>query len=113
MKAFMLGTSLTAVMTLVGWLGWGRAAVLATITFGLVATAIQFTAVRALKPAMSGPFPALVKRWAAGTGLRLLGVVLFATAVVMDPVHFPPLPTALGYLGVVVPSLFLETVLAK
>jgi hypothetical protein len=110
---FMLGTSLTAGVTLIGWLAWGRAALMAMVTFGLVGTVIQMTAVRALKPAMAGPFPVLVKRWAVGMGLRLLGIVLFAAAVVIDPVRFPPLPTALGYLGVVVPSLFVETVLAK
>jgi hypothetical protein len=40
--------------------------------------------------------------------LRLGGVVLFAAAVFGWRAVFLPLPTAVGFLGVIVPLLFLE-----
>jgi hypothetical protein len=40
-------------------------------------------------------------------------VLLFLVAVLVDRRLFPPLPTALGYLGVVIPLLFLETRFVK
>jgi hypothetical protein len=43
----------------------------------------------------------------------LLGVALVAILVTLDPTHFPPLPTALGFLGVLVPLLFLEVRLVR
>jgi hypothetical protein len=112
-RAFIPGTVLTVAISLIAWLVWGRSAILAAALFGLLATAIQTIAVHALKPALGGPFPTLVKRWAVGMGLRLAGVVLFAVAVVVDPALFPPLPAAAGYLGVVIPLLFVETRLAR
>jgi hypothetical protein len=41
-------------------------------------------------------------------GLRLAGVAALAAAIVIDRTVFPPLPSALGFLGVLVPLLFLE-----
>jgi hypothetical protein len=41
-------------------------------------------------------------------GLRLLGVVAIALAAGLDPVHFPPLAAATGFLGVLIPLLFFE-----
>ena len=44
-----------------------------------------------------------------GVVLRMLGVLIIAVLVVRDAEHFPPWPTALGYLGVILPLLYLET----
>ena len=41
-------------------------------------------------------------------GLRLGGAGALALAVIARPAAFPPLPTAVGYLGVLVPLLFTE-----
>jgi hypothetical protein len=41
-------------------------------------------------------------------GLRLGGVVLLMVAVVVRRDLFDPLPTALGFLGVLIPLLFFE-----
>ncbi|MBI2615457.1 MAG: hypothetical protein HYW52_07270, partial [Gemmatimonadetes bacterium] len=81
--------------------------------FGLLATALQLVAAALVRPALGGPFAALVRRWGMGMGLRLAGVVLFAALATLDRELFPPLPSALGYVGVVVPLLFLETRLLK
>ena len=100
-----LGLGLTAMVTTIEYLVWGRSAVVTGVTFGLIATGIQAAAIRVAEPGL--------KRFAVGFGLRLGGVVLFVIAVLADRALFPPLPTALGYLGVVIPLLFAETRLAQ
>ncbi len=107
-RLVVAGVALTAVVTLILWLVWGEAALLAAITFGLLATAIQVCAVAVLKPAISQPFAKLMARWGIGMGLRMLGIVLFVVAVLVDRELFPPLPAAFGYLGVLLPLLFTE-----
>src|SRR5687768_1827562 len=106
------GIALTILVTLIEYLVWGTAAILPSLTFGLVATPIQLVAIRTLKPALPGPHPAMGKHSAVGRGLRVFGIVLFLGAVLADRALFPPLPSAFGYLGVVVPLLFMETKLA-
>ena len=54
-----------------------------------------------------------MRRWAMGMGLRLGGIVLFVVAVVADRALFPPVPSAAGYLGVLIPLLFLEARLLR
>jgi hypothetical protein len=103
------GLALTAGLAGVGWGVWGRHAVMAILAFGLLATAIQLVAVLVLRPGLAAPFRVLVMRWSLGVGLRLGGIVVFVVAVVVRRETFPPLPSALGYLGVVVPLLFMET----
>jgi hypothetical protein len=108
-----LGIALTVLVTAIEYLVWGRPAVAAAISFGLVATVISAIAARTLKPGLAGPYADLVRHFAVGMGLRLAGIVLFVVAVVADRTLFPPFPAAFGYLGVVVPLLFVETKLAK
>lgn len=86
---------------------------MAAWVFGLLATAIQVAAVAWLKPALGAPFPELLKRWGVGMGLRLGGVAAFAALVVVDGERFPPLPSALGLVGVLIPLLFMEIRLLK
>lgn len=109
MSAVGWGLMLTAVVTAVLVTVWGRAALLPAVAFGLLATAIQQVAWTVVRPALDAPFPSLMKRWGIGMGLRVLGVVVFAAAVLADRELFPPLPTALAYLGVLIPLLFMET----
>lgn len=109
MKQLALGLTLTAAVTGAAVIIWGRSALLPAGAFGLLATGIQLVAVRVLRPALGAPFRTLAQRWAIGMGLRLLGVVLLAVAIAVAPLVFEPLPTAVGYLGVLVPLLFLET----
>jgi len=54
-----------------------------------------------------------LRGWAAGFGLRLLGVALMTAAIVARRDLFPPLPTAFGFLGVTIPLLFMEIRLAR
>jgi hypothetical protein len=43
-----------------------------------------------------------------GMGLRFGGLVAFAVLVATDRERFPPLPSALGLVGVLIPLLFME-----
>lgn len=104
-----MGIALTGAVTAVLVAVWGRVALIPGVVFGGLATGIQWAAWRAVQPALEGPFARVMSRWAIGMGLRLGGVLAFVVAVVADRELFPPLPTAFGYLGVVVPLLFMET----
>lgn len=102
------GVGLTALVAGAAGLVWGRGAIVAAIVFGLLATAIQLAANALVRPALGAPFGVLVKRWGIGIGLRLGGVAAFAVGVSVNREMFPPLASALGYVGVIVPLLFME-----
>ena len=108
-RLLVSGAVLTVAVTTALWLVWGTTAIVPGISFGTLATGIQLVAVAVLRPAMGQPFGKMMARWGIGMGLRLLGVVLFAVAVVVDRQLYPPLPTAFGYLGVLLPLLYAET----
>ena len=98
MKSFallaVLGVGLVVVATLLG----GKPAAIG----GGVAVIAQLWAVALLRPKMRAPNPEFMARWLGGMGIRLLGVgvVLVVSAT---------LPALLGYIGVLLPLLFLET----
>jgi hypothetical protein len=107
------GVGLTAACSAVAWLAWGVGAVPAVWTFGFLATGVQMAAVAWLRPALGAPFATLLKRWGVGMALRFGALVVFAAAVALDRERFPPLPSALGLVGVLIPLLFMETRLLK
>ena len=98
MKSFallaVLGVWLVVVATLLG----GRPAAIG----GGIALVAQLWAVALLRPKMRAPNPEFMARWLGGMGIRLLGVgiVLIVARTV---------PALLGYVGVLLPLLFLET----
>jgi len=104
----VLGLALTAAVGTASWWLGGTHAAVAGVTAGVLAVAIETVAVRVLGPALVPPFERLAKRWAFGLGLRLGGVGLVGVAVVRWPAQFPPLPTALGFVAVLIPLLFGE-----
>ena len=69
---------------------------------GGIAVVAQFSAVALLKGKMRAPNSEFMARWLGGMGIRLLGVgvVLIVSRTA---------PALLGYLGVLLPLLFLET----
>jgi len=89
-----LGVGLVVVAGILG----GRPAAIG----GSVALAAQLWAVTLLRPKMRAPNPEFMARWLGGMGIRLLGVgiVLIVSRTV---------PALLGYVGVLLPLLFLET----
>lgn len=90
----LLGVGLVVVAAFVG----GKLAA----SGGSIAVLAQLCAVALLRPKMRAPNPEFMARWLGGMGIRLLGVgvVLIVSAT---------LPALLGYLGVLLPLLFLET----
>lgn len=108
MKVGMLGLLLTTVVTAVLWRVWGDSALLPAATFGLLATVIQLVAVRALARRYHGTLTEFYRGFGTGLMLRMGGVLLLLLVILVDRERFPPLPTAFGYLGVVIPLLFLE-----
>lgn len=113
MRTLWAGLTLTALVTAILVLAFGDTAWVPGLVFGGLATAIQVAAVLVVKPAMNAPLRDMMLRWGVGMGLRLLGVVLFAVAVLIRSDIFPALPTAFGYIGVLIPLLFLEIRLLK
>jgi len=105
-KALRLGLVLTATVTALLVWAFGRVVLLPALLFGGVATAIQVVASVLLRRAAGQPFERLLKAWGLGMGLRMLGVMLFLGAVLADRTIFPPLPTALAFVGVLIPLMF-------
>jgi hypothetical protein len=105
-KALGMGLVLTAVVSGLLVLAFGRAVAPAALLFGGIATAIQVAASTLLQRAFGQPFERLLKAWGLGMGLRMFGVMLFLVAVLADRVLFPPLPTALAFVGVLIPLMF-------
>lgn len=113
MKRLALGIVLTTAMTLLLWGLWNPRVAVAGGLFGLLATGIHLAATAALKPGLTGSLGTLVRRWSVGMSLRLLGAVIWAVAATTNREAFPPLPTAIAFLGVLVPLLFMEIRLLK
>ena len=108
MRHGALGILLSAGIGGVVWLVAGRGSAQAAAVAGLLATAIEVAAVAALRPALRPPYEGVLRRWALGLSLRMVGVVVLGWAVLAWRERFPVLPTALGFLGVLVPLLGLE-----
>jgi hypothetical protein len=113
MKGLRLGIALTVLVTGLLVLSWGQDAWVPGLVFGLIATAIQVISVALVRPVFGGETVRLLKRWGVGMLLRGVGVALVAVAVTIDRALFPPLPTALAFLGVLVPLLFMEVRLVR
>lgn len=93
-----------ALIACAAWLGGPGAAI-----GGAVALAAQGWAVALLRPGMRAPNPQFMARWLGGIGIRAvaLGLLLLWSATHRD--QLPLLATTGGFLGVLLPLLFLET----
>ena len=98
MKGLALLAALAVGLVVVATLLGGKPAAIG----GGVAVIAQLWAVALLRPKMRAPNPEFMARWLGGMGIRLLGVgiVLIVSRTV---------PALLGYVGVLLPLLFLET----
>ncbi|HEX9581596.1 MAG TPA: hypothetical protein VF970_10880 [Gemmatimonadales bacterium] len=108
-RAVGLGVGLTVLVGVVAGVAWGGRAVVGAVGFGLLATAVQAAGIAFVRPALGAPLAMFMKRWGVGMAFRLTGVIAFAVAVALRPDVFQPLPSAVGYVGVIVPLLFVET----
>jgi hypothetical protein len=91
----------------------GAQAAMAAGIFAALALLIQLAAIALTRSVKEAPPRQFIKRWGMGMGLRLLGVVAFALAVGLDRTHFPPVPAAIGFLGVLLPLLLFEVRLVR
>ncbi len=108
MKDLGIGLGITAVVAGLLWFLWSPSVVLPAVAFGILATLIHVAAVALLKSGLKRPFGILMWRWVMGMGLRLAGVALFAVAVYAAGDTFPAIPTAIGYVGVLLPLMWTE-----
>ena len=92
---------------------WGAPGAVAAAAFSVLALLIQLAAIALIQPVKTAPPKLFIKRWGIGMGLRFLGVVAIAVAAGLDPAHFPPIPAAIGFLGVLLPLLFFEVRLVR
>jgi hypothetical protein len=96
-----LGVGLITIAALLG----GRPAAIA----GAVAVVAQLWAVALLRPRMRAPNPQFMARWLGGMGIRFLALGALVVWIITHRATFPPLPAVFGFLGVLLPLLFLET----
>jgi hypothetical protein len=96
-----IGTTLVVLAALIG----GKPAAIG----GGVAVVAQLWAVALLRPKMRAPNPEFMARWLGGMGIRFLAMGALLAWAVTHRASLPPLPAVLGYLGVLLPLLFLET----
>jgi hypothetical protein len=94
------------------WLS-GQAAALAALGCGSVAAFTQIAAARLARRALDARIAQFMAAWAFGVGLRFAGIVALAALTLATPALFPPLPSTLGFLGVMIPLLFLELRLTR
>jgi hypothetical protein len=88
---------------------WGPEAMVAGVVFGGLATVLQVGASALAAPKLAaGDYSGLLMRWGLGSLIRLLGVVAIPVAIVIDRKLFQPLPTAFGYVAVLLPLFFFE-----
>ena len=112
-KTAALGAALAGVVAATAWAVWGAGAAFAAGGLGLTAAVLQTLAVVLLQPRLRSPSGPFMKRWMLGTALRFAGVVMVGAAVWLDRTTFPPLPSAVGFLSVMVPLLFFEARLIR
>ena len=111
-RRLQLGLAATAAITGLSALIWGPRAVTAALVFGLVATIIQLVAARIASRLGKPATPDQLRVYVIGMALRVLGVAALGLAVTLDRATFPPGAAALGYLGTLLPLMWLETRLA-
>lgn len=108
MKDALLGAVLTLVVTAIAALAWDGRAAVAAAAFGALATAIDVAAVALMRRGLRGDFKRTLAHWAMGLGLRVGGAAVLIAALLVAPERFPPLPSTIGFVGVLLPLLFYE-----
>ena len=103
----------TAGVTAVAWLLWGTTGAQSALLFGAVATGIQLLADRLARRLGVVATVDRLMVYSIGVVLRIGGVALIGVAAVTWGEAFSPPGAAMGYLGVLLPLLYLETRLER
>jgi succinate dehydrogenase hydrophobic anchor subunit len=77
--------------------------------FGAVAVVLQLLAARAMRRSGRSATLDHLTVYVGGVFLRLLGVIALGIAIATDRTTFHPWASSIGYLGTVLPLLYLET----
>lgn len=104
----LAGMLIGVVLSGVSYRIWGAQGAIAAGIFAALALLIQVVSIALIQPVKQAAPKLFIKRWGMGMGLRLLGVIAIALAAGLDPKHFPAIPTAIGFLGVLLPLLLFE-----
>ncbi len=112
LQRLRLGAVMTVAVGTLAALIWGMVGLVAAAVFGGVATGIQLLAARWSRLTGRRATPDQLAIYLIGMVLRIVGVVLIGVAVTTDRATFPPGPAAMGYLGTLLPLMWLETRLA-
>jgi hypothetical protein len=103
----------SAGVTALAWLLWGSVGAKSALLFGAIATGIQLLADRLARRLGVAATIDRLTVYAIGVGLRFGGVALIGVAAFKGGEAFSPPGAALGYLGVLLPLLYLETRLER
>jgi hypothetical protein len=103
------GVALAGLLALAAALVHGGDAAVATACGSVLALVAQTVAVALLRPAMGASTTAFLRRWTAGLAIRGTSLVLLGALMLLTRQTFPILWMAGGYLGVLLPLLFMET----
>jgi uncharacterized membrane protein len=97
----------------VGWLVAGNAGAQAALLFGAIATGIQLLAARLARRIGIAASIDQLRVYAIGTVLRFAGVGMIGVVALTAGEGFSFSGAALGYVGVILPLLYLETRLGR
>ena len=112
-RRLLWGAGCTAGVVAVGWLVAGNAGAKAALLFGAIATGIQLLAARLARRIGIAASIDQLRVYAIGTVLRFAGVGMIGVVALTTGEGFSFSGAALGYLGVILPLLYLETRLGR
>jgi F0F1-type ATP synthase assembly protein I len=105
----LVGLASTILVTAIAALVSGMQGAIGAAGAGVVATGVSLLAVRLIRRTGREATIDRLSVYGIGVVLRMLGVLIIGVLMSLDPARFPALPTALGYLGVILPLLYMET----
>lgn len=105
----LVGGISTIVVTALAGLLAGMQGAVGAAAAGVVAIGVSLLAVRLIRRTGRAATIDRLNVYGIGVVLRMLGVLIIGVLMSLDQTTFPALPTALGYLGVILPLLYMET----
>lgn len=108
-RLVVAGAAIEALVAMVALLAGGLWPMIAALAGSGPAFAAQIAATRLLAPAMAASAAQFNQRWVLGMAVRGSSFLVVAVIIVVLKDVLPPGWTAAGYLGVLLPLLFVET----
>lgn len=105
----LVGVVALAISAVIAGTVWGPSAMRGAVALGVVAVLIQVLAPRLARQAGSAPDLDRLGGYLIGTVLRFAAVALIALVAVVTRDRATGLGAAVGYLGTILPLLYVET----